>query len=96
MLSKMTSRQFVEWMAWEQIDGPIGQGRADYLAAMQMALIANVNRGKSGRKYSIADFLPQWDRSARKTNSGGGPRQLLDKLKKFTKARKGTISGFSE
>ncbi len=48
-------------MAFDAVE-PIGEARRDFRAAMQMALLANVNRDEKQRKkpFSYEDFLPDW------------------------------------
>ena len=48
-------------MAFDAVE-PIGESRRDFRAAMQMALLANVNRDEKKRKkpFSYEDFLPDW------------------------------------
>lgn len=60
LLARISSRELTEWMAYEQMAGPLGAERHDQLVAMLCAVIANANRGK-GRKAKSKDFLPRWD-----------------------------------
>ncbi|MDX3235649.1 hypothetical protein PV392_08110 [Streptomyces sp. ME03-5709C] len=60
----MSSAELTEWIAYEQITGPLGGARDDLLMSILASVIANTNRGK-GRKAKPADFLPKWDRSRR-------------------------------
>lgn len=39
--------------------------RLDTLFAMLMALLANIFRGKGGKKHSPKDFMPQWESPAK-------------------------------
>jgi len=48
-------------MAYERVAGPLGPARADVLAGVVCATVANVNRGK-GTPLAPADFIPEWDR----------------------------------
>lgn len=75
LLSRISSRELTEWMALDAIE-PVGDRRLDVLAAIQMALIANINRDRKKRKnpYSAADFMPQWDKP--ETAEGNGARML--------------------
>lgn len=63
MLSRMSSAELTEWMAYEQVAGPLGPERGDQLVAMLASVVANANRAK-GRKVRPKDYLPQWDRKA--------------------------------
>ncbi|NUP21614.1 MAG: DUF4035 domain-containing protein [Streptomyces sp.] len=61
LLATHSSAELTEWIAYEQITGPIGQARDDILMAVLAATISNANRSK-GRKARATDFLPKWDR----------------------------------
>lgn len=56
MLDEVSSAQLAEWMAFESVDGPLGNRRADYLFAMLGAVMANSMRSKGPAK-KIEDFL---------------------------------------
>lgn len=56
----MDSREVTGWMVFEQLFGPLGPERLDYLFAQLQATIANANRGKRGKTYKPADFAPRW------------------------------------
>lgn len=60
LLSRMDSRELSEWMAYEQVEGPIGGARGDVHAAMGVAATINVNR-KRQQPYPVSDFVPRWD-----------------------------------
>ena len=65
LLSRISSRELSEWLAYFRIEGPPGEGRADWRAGMVAATIANVNRDPKKRRkpFEPADFLPQWSAS---------------------------------
>lgn len=58
MLSRMSSRELTEWMAYESIE-PFAAERNDQDIAMLTALIANTNRDpkKRSKPFELADFL---------------------------------------
>lgn len=60
MLADIDSDELTEWMAYEQITGPLGPERGDVLHGIQTAVIANAAGGK-GRKAKPKDFIPAWD-----------------------------------
>lgn len=64
LLRTHTSQELTEWMAYEQVTGPLGPERADVHMAILAATIANTARGK-GRKARPKDFLPKWDQGGR-------------------------------
>lgn len=64
----MSSREFAEWMAYEQIAGPLGPERADVLHAVHMAMLYNQWAAK-GKTKKPRDFLPEWDPRARQQTS---------------------------
>lgn len=58
-------------MAYEQIAGPIGHRRDDYLASLVAFHVVNVMRdSKKGRTLSIQDFLPRWGTTAEEVGFG--------------------------
>lgn len=62
LLARTSSAELVEWLAYEQMAGPLGGARADIHAGIVASTIANVNTGKRGKKYKPADFIPKWSR----------------------------------
>ncbi|MGW2580840.1 phage tail assembly protein T [Streptomyces virginiae] len=65
LLATHSSAELTEWIAYEQITGPIGPARDDILMAILAATVSNANRGK-GRKARVLDFLPKWDRTKKR------------------------------
>ncbi|URM90422.1 hypothetical protein LUW75_10905 [Streptomyces sp. MRC013] len=63
LLGRISSTELTEWMAYEQIAGPLGQERLDVLHSILAATVSNTARAK-GRKAAPADFMPQWDQGA--------------------------------
>lgn len=80
--------EFVEWQAFYSQE-PWGDARQDILTAMQMALLANVNRNPKKRRkaFSLADFLPDW------WDEKASPRRLEAKLRGIAAKMKGDDSG---
>lgn len=57
----MSAREFMEWRAYEKLDGPLGGERLDYLAAMlAQRITAMLQMG--GKPPTIKQFIPKWDR----------------------------------
>lgn len=75
---RVSSREFAEWMAYERVNGPLGQHRMDQLFAMLMAHLANIapRDEKDKRQFEPKDFLPQWDTEA---DTAPDPATLRDK-----------------
>lgn len=86
--SRLDSSELTEWMAYEDLAGPLGQRRNDIQAATIAATIANANRGKGGRKFKLSDFLIPYGGSERKS-----PEQLLSAIKSMNKAMGGVERG---
>jgi FtsZ-interacting cell division protein ZipA len=60
----MSSREFAEWIAYEQVTGTLGPERGD----MQAALVAAVMHGLwSKKRRKLKDFLFRWDRGRKMT-----------------------------
>jgi hypothetical protein len=85
--SRLDSSELTEWMVFEKITGPLGRRRNDIQAATIAATIANANRGKKGRKFSMTDFLIPYGEQ-RKT-----PEQMLAAIKGLNKAMGGEERG---
>ncbi|MFX4294106.1 phage tail assembly protein T [Streptomyces bohaiensis] len=59
----MSSAELTEWIAYEQITGPIGPERGDVLHGVQTAAFVNTQRGKRQKAMQARDFVPRWDRN---------------------------------
>lgn len=57
MLSRISSTELSEWMAFDAID-PIGELRGDARNGILASLIYNVNRGKDVKPSTPIDFMP--------------------------------------
>lgn len=59
LLEELTHREFLEWVAYERVEGPLGPGRQDYYLAQIAAVLANVHRdeGKRREPWTVQDFL---------------------------------------
>jgi hypothetical protein len=75
----MSSAEFAEWLAYEQVAGPIGPERDDILHAVLVALIHNQWAKKSKRPK---DFLPEWDQGRKQS-----PDEMLAHLRMFATRR---------
>lgn len=62
LLSRIDSRELLEWSAYERVHGPIGPDRADTQAAVIASTIARTMGGKKARRFKLSDFIPVWDR----------------------------------
>ncbi len=92
----MDAREVTGWQVFEQMFGPLGPERLDYLFAQLQATIANANRGKKGKAYKPADFAPRWaDRKAWPWSDPGdeqGPQtgeQQLEAIKQYHRSMGG-------
>lgn len=56
LLSRVGSKELSEWIAYYRLD-PFGQERADMRAAVVASIIANVNRDKKQKPYTMMDFM---------------------------------------
>ena len=75
---RMDSREFSEWLAFNQLD-PIGAWRADLNSATVCAVIGAAHGGK-GR---IADYMPEFDPKERPE---GPPEDVAAKLMTYFQA----------
>lgn len=86
--SRLSSAELTEWMAYENMSGPLGRRRQDIQSATIAATIANANRGKGGRKFKLSDFLIPYGTSERKS-----PEQMLATIKSLNKSMGGEERG---
>lgn len=86
---RLSSSELTEWMAYENLTGPLGAKRQDIQAATIAAVIANSSRSK-GKKFKILDFLIPYGRQ--KPSS----EDLLVKLKEINKGLGGEYVGRSD
>lgn len=82
----MSSREFAEWMAYEQVTGPLGPERFDVLHAIHMAMLYNQWATK-GKEKKPKEFLPDWDRKAREQT----PEQMLGVFRMWAAATGGNV-----
>ncbi|MFD7429058.1 hypothetical protein ACFV6Z_18725 [Streptomyces sp. NPDC059818] len=87
MLADIDSAELTEWMAYEQISGPLGPERVDVLSSIVAATVANTARGKGQRAKEPADFLPKWDQGA--TAGAGDWEQMLTTVKSLNRRLRG-------
>ena len=58
MLSRISSKELTEWLAFYELE-PFGS-EADYLGhAVVASVIANVNKAKGQKPFSVEDFMPK-------------------------------------
>ena len=55
---RISSREFTEWAAFYELE-PWGYEVDNYRAGLICATVANAMRGKRGKKFSAADFMPK-------------------------------------
>lgn len=87
LLERFSSTELTEWMAYENVYGPIGPARADLQAGVVASTIANVNRGKRGKSYAPSDFVIQWD---------GKPAQTPEEQLAIVRALNASFGGTEE
>lgn len=83
---RMSSSELTEWIAYENLTGPLGRRRQDIQAATIATVIANANRSK-GRKFKISDFLIPYGRKK------PDPRDLLTMVKEINASLGGDYVG---
>ena len=76
LLSRLSSRQISEWMAYYAIE-PFGEERADLRMAILASLIANVNRDPAKRRepFTPAEFMPDFGSPSDSPHPAGGDGQ---------------------
>lgn len=66
--------EFLEWIAFYETE-PWGESRLEIHSAMLAAVIANVNRGKKGKKVKVSDLMVDWWHDSAK------PEAIMAKLR---------------
>ncbi len=84
---EISSQEFTEWIAFAEME-PFGEARADMRAALIASTIANVNRGRGVRAFSIGDFMLRFEEDVRK---GTDPAIIEQRLRAYTLLRNGLI-----
>lgn len=56
----MSAYELLEWQAYENVSGPLGADRLDYLAAMLAERVTNMLR-HGGKEATIKQFMTEWD-----------------------------------
>lgn len=87
MLAQISSRELTEWMAYEQMTGPLGPGRGDLHAAQITSTLLNVNRGKGRKAHSIADVVLRFDR-----HEPMSPEELYARIRQINAGLGGTVA----
>src|SRR5699024_5650184 len=90
MLRRTSSAELTEWMAYEQMTGPLGPERQDILFAQLCAVVANSQRGKKDRKAKPKDFLLDWDRGRGEPQTWQQQKSIAQSL---NAAFGGTVNG---
>ena len=67
-LARISSHEITEWMAYEEVEGPLGPARLDHHFATLMALVANLARGKADSPVEPGAFLPWLDGGEQRPN----------------------------
>lgn len=75
LLSQISSRELSEWQAYFIVE-PFGEYRADLRNAIVACVIANANRGKNARAFTVSDFMPKFE--AEKPQPISQMRSILD------------------
>jgi hypothetical protein len=85
-LTRWSSAEITELMAYELVEGPIGGRRGDHQAALIASTVANA---LGGRRRKFTDFLFQWGKRRRARNG----HELLAAAKSINAALGGTTDG---
>lgn len=77
LLSRMSSRELAEWMAYENLTGTLSQERDDLLTGIVAAITHNL-WAKKPRK--VTDFLPVWHRKKKTDQEMGQLARVLNQM----------------
>jgi hypothetical protein len=80
ILKGLTAKQFADWWHYAQLE-PFDETRADYRAASIVAMIANVNRGKKDKAFTLEDTVLRFGEREEKEKPNQTPAQQFAMLK---------------
>jgi len=60
LLSRISSEELTDWMAYEQMHGPLGPSRGDWHAALLAQVVTSTAWRGKGRRPQVRDFLLTW------------------------------------
>ncbi|MFG2837025.1 hypothetical protein ACGFYE_18720 [Streptomyces zaomyceticus] len=83
MLADIDSDELAEWIAYEQVTGPLGPTRGDVLHGIRAAVTANTVAAR-GRKATPRDLIPVWDQAP------PSPEDMFDTVRTMTALLGGT------
>lgn len=78
MLEVLDSRQIAEWIAYYSIE-PFGEHAAYWRAGQIASTIANVNRPKGKRAFTVEDFMPHEPKTTPVVQT---PEEMADVLRR--------------
>lgn len=87
LLAETDALELAEWIAFEQIEGPLGGGRDDYHAGLIAATVVNTQLGKGATPVKVSDFMPEWDQGAPR------PVQSDDEMEAIARAMNKAFGG---
>ncbi len=73
---QIDSQEFTSWLAYDRVS-PFGDERADLRSAIITATLANANRAKGSKPFTVEDFMPNFEPAATK---GQSPEAMLSLL----------------
>lgn len=89
MLEEMTSKELAYWMAWERVNGPIGNARISYEGAMDRTVLANCHGNKIKHPSKMMLYRSP-DMSEKVVQSG---EQIMAGLRRIAQLRGGVPDG---
>lgn len=78
---RIDSQEFASWMAYDRIE-PFGEYRADLRSAIIAYTLAESNRSKKAKPFTVDDFMPKFDRTPKEQS----PDEMFSKLMAFAEA----------
>jgi hypothetical protein len=75
-LARVTATEFLEWMAYERVTGPLDNSRGDVNAALVAKTIVDVNVGEEGHDLKLSDFLIKWGTKDEDAHPGFDPDNI--------------------
>jgi hypothetical protein len=81
----MSSAEFVEWQAFQRLEGPFAPEREDWRATIIASTIAEVNRDRKHRSkpYRPDDFIPDWPAQSGVEKEQPHPEEVATKVKRY-------------
>ena len=82
MTTQLTSKQFGEWIAYQNIE-PFGEWRDDLRAGIMASTVANSVRAKGQQAAKPSDFMPEFKKGKKQPEKKNLRQKTIDVMSKL-------------